>query len=151
MLAILLYRRKILAKDPTDMTQTQRTVFLIAAEQSKIYFLRTEFSVSYIQEILALEDLARTMLTENERSANDHEDCDQEKQVPDHEGNDCNDDQDLNQKEEKPGPRLEIYETMPLNLERCEERKRAAGVVLKMLINIEAEWDMGDNLATFLG
>ncbi|KAF8533055.1 hypothetical protein BDD12DRAFT_900622 [Trichophaea hybrida] len=107
MLALLLYRQKVLGKDPADMTLTQRTVFLIAAEQSKIYFLWAQFSVAYIQQILALEDLARTMVMEKQTAVDNQEDNSDhgnlQKEAPDHEERDFNDDDDVKQDDEEHG------------------------------------------------
>ncbi|KAF8241582.1 hypothetical protein K440DRAFT_665261 [Wilcoxina mikolae CBS 423.85] len=52
MLAIMMLRLRTLKKDPADLTAAQRTVFLIAAEQSKVYFSRALFPAAYLEELI---------------------------------------------------------------------------------------------------
>jgi hypothetical protein len=55
MLAIMLYRGRVLKKQPDQLNRTQRTVYLIVAEQSKLYFSSAEFSPEYLGFFLNLK------------------------------------------------------------------------------------------------
>jgi hypothetical protein len=149
MLAIMMYRVRTIGKPAAELSGPQRTVFLIAAEQSKLYFLRGTFSAEYIDHIFAIEKAAAQMVhdmqavrggDDNSYDTEDDEsdDLHAEEKISSDEGNVS--------EEFSTGstvgdiPRLNIVETPPFNLESSTERVDAARIVIRLLIKLERDW-----------
>ena len=55
MIAIMLYRARTLGKQAAGLTNDQRTVYLISAEQCKLRFYRAVFEIEYLDYLLQAE------------------------------------------------------------------------------------------------
>jgi len=172
MLAIMLYRCRVLKKQPDRLNRTQRTVYLIAAEQSKLYFPWAEFSPEYLRFLLELETISQkfstTFAVAGERSSeilntnlvekSNYEERDkQDDEGEDNGENDDadgdqdddendNDDEDEDDQDVDKDPKLEVFETESYNLESRAERTAAAELVLRMLVSLEECWKPGTDM-----
>ena len=174
MLAIMLYRCRVLKKQPDQLNRTQHTVYLIAAEQSKLYFSWAEFSPEYLRFLLELETISQkfstTFAVAGERSSEvlnidlveksnyeerdkqddegedngENDDADDD-QDDDENDNDDEDDDEDDQDVDK-DPKLEVFETESYNQESLAERTAAAKLVLRMLVSLEECWKPGTDM-----